>query len=89
MSNYIRIEGTREQLEGLADVVGLSIRPRTAGMLDSGAWQVFAYGTDAAIAEVQGRGASVSIVRTEAETDTHLATLDDFIGNDSEDEDFA
>ena len=89
MPNYVKISGTKTELLSLGGIIDLQIRPRTARETGVGMWEVFAYATDAAITDVQGRGPSVEIVVTEAQRQAHLTSLDDFIGDESEDTDFA
>jgi hypothetical protein len=82
-THYIRIEGEKADLLAITEVSGLDLRPRTGGVTEAGSWQVFAYATDEAIAELEGRGLVVEVRVASADADTHIASLDRFIGEDS------
>jgi hypothetical protein len=63
--SLIRIEGPRDKLLSLVDIPNLGLRARAAVELPNGNWTVGANATDQAIAEVQARGCTVTVILTD------------------------
>lgn len=80
MAGYIKITGSRSVLENIHDINGLSIRPRTARQLGSDEHMVKAYASNDAIGQLEGRGATVTLLRSSEDTQVHLASLEGYIG---------
>jgi hypothetical protein len=83
MSGYILIRGTKEQLLSAANISGLLIRPRTSQQIEANVWEVNAYASNDAITELENLGAFVVDLVSQETIETHLASLDDYIGEDS------
>lgn len=72
--SLIVIRGSAEVVRGLADIEGLKLDDESATR-DGENWQLTAEATDAAIAEVQGRGATVEVLMTTAQYEEHMAQV--------------
>ena len=83
MAGYIKITGSRSTLESIHDINGLAIRPRTGKQTGPDEHMVKAYASDDAITELQGRGATVTVLKTSEDTQTHLASLEGYIGENN------
>jgi hypothetical protein len=70
--NLIEIEGPAEILRGLLDVEGLSLSTRSATEISPNRFVVSGTATDAAIATVQSRGATVRTIMDNAQYDAHV-----------------
>lgn len=71
--NLIRITGTREILLGLEDITDLEIARHSDRQIDESTFSISAYASDDAIAEIEGRGATVEVVMDTDTRDTYLA----------------
>jgi hypothetical protein len=70
--NLIRITGSREILLELEDVADLDIARHSDRQIDENTFSISAYASDDAIAEIEGRGATVEVVM---DTDARSAYL--------------
>jgi hypothetical protein len=83
MAGYIKITGPRSILENIHDINGLAIRPRTGKQTGPDEHLVKAYASDDAIAQLEGRGATVTVLKSSEDTQTHLASLEGYIGENN------
>jgi hypothetical protein len=83
--NLVEIVGPESVLRGLLTVPGLSLAYHSATRLPDGHWSVSGTATDAAIAEIESRGAAVTIHQSQAEFEHHLLAVYNQIGNDEDD----
>jgi hypothetical protein len=70
--SFVEISGTLEQMRQLLAVDGMEVMIHSASQIAPDRWRVEAYPTQAAIAAVQGLGATVTVIRTEDEVTAQL-----------------
>lgn len=71
----ILIDGPENILRGLQDIQDLILELKTARTLSAGQFRVGAYATDRAITEIQGRGATVSIILNNEDLQARIDNL--------------
>jgi hypothetical protein len=73
--NWIRVEGTLENLRKLPTVAGLHFLRHGAEPLGEGRFRTDAHVDEAAIPLIEALGCTVTVVKTQQDLDEHAATL--------------
>jgi hypothetical protein len=60
--NFVYIDGPAEMLLGLKDIRDIDVQLSSSEILPDGQIRVAGYATDEAIGEIQGRGATVTVI---------------------------
>ena len=79
MNNYIRFEGTREQMVNLPAGGNYEVRTRSANQLGTDLWEAFAMADTASIAAFRAAGLTVEILISEDVIDTQQIAMNEHL----------